>query len=83
MRLVKGNAAADIIKIAMINIFNEFNKQNLKSKMILQIHDELIFNVYKDEEKIVKEIIKEKMENNVKMHVNIICYMHFFDFLVI
>ena len=61
--------AADIIKIAMINIFEEFNKKNLKSKMILQIHDELIFNVYKDEEKIVKEIIKDKMENAYKLSV--------------
>ena len=61
--------AADIIKIAMINIYDEFNKKNLKSKMILQIHDELIFNVYKDEEKIVKEIIKDKMENAYKLSV--------------
>jgi len=61
--------AADIIKIAMINIFEEFNKKNLKSKMILQIHDELIFNVYKDEEKKVKEIIKDKMENAYKLSV--------------
>ena len=61
--------AADIIKIAMINIFDEFNKKNLKSKMILQIHDELIFNVYKDEEKEVRNIIKEKMENAYKLSV--------------
>ena len=59
--------AADIIKIAMINIFEEFNKKKLKSKMILQIHDELIFNVYKDEEKVVKKIIKDKMENAYKL----------------
>ena len=61
--------AADIIKIAMINIFDEFNKKNLKSKMILQIHDELIFNVYKDEKDLVKKIIKEKMENAYKLSV--------------
>ena len=61
--------AADIIKIAMINIYDEFNKKNLKSKMILQIHDELIFNVYKDEEKEVRNIIKEKMENAYKLSV--------------
>ena len=61
--------AADIIKIAMINIFEEFNKKKLKSKMILQIHDELIFNVYKDEEKVVKKIIKDKMENAYKLSV--------------
>jgi DNA polymerase-1 len=61
--------AADIIKIAMIDVFNEFNKNNLKSKMILQIHDELIINCYKDEEEIVKKIIKEKMENAFKLKV--------------
>ena len=61
--------AADIIKVAMINIFEEFNKKNLKSKMILQIHDELIFNVYKEEKDIVKKIIKDKMENAYKLSV--------------
>ena len=61
--------AADIIKIAMINIFEEFNKKNLKSKMILQIHDELIFNVYEDEEETVRKIIKDKMENAYKLSV--------------
>lgn len=61
--------AADILKIAMINIFDEFNKRNLKSKMILQIHDELMFNVNKDETEIVKEIIKDKMENAYKLKV--------------
>ena len=61
--------AADIIKIAMIDIFNELNKRNLKSKMILQIHDELIFNVYEDEKKELKEIIKDKMENAFKLDV--------------
>jgi len=61
--------AADIIKIAMIDIFNELYKRNLKSKMILQIHDELIFNVYEEEKKELKEIIKEKMENAFKLDV--------------
>jgi DNA polymerase-1 len=56
-------SAADMIKIAMNNIFNEMNKLNLKSKMILQVHDELIFDVHKNEVDIVKEIIKDKMIN--------------------
>ena len=64
--------AADIIKIAMIDIFNEFNKRDLKSKMILQIHDELIFNVVNEEKDIVKEIIKDKMENAFKLDVPLI-----------
>jgi len=62
-------SAADILKIAMINIYNELNKQKLKSKMILQIHDELIFNVYKDEEKVVKDLVIKYMENAYKLSV--------------
>ena len=62
-------SAADILKIAMINIYNEFNKQKLKSKMILQIHDELVFNVLKNEEKKVKEIVIKYMENAYKLNV--------------
>ena len=65
-------SAADILKIAMINIFDEFNKKKLKSKMLLQIHDELIFNVKKDEIDIVKDIIKNKMENAYKLKVPLI-----------
>ncbi len=63
--------AADMIKIAMINIFNEFNLRNLKSKMILQVHDELIFDTVKTEIEIVKEIVKDKMENALLLDVPI------------
>ena len=62
-------SAADILKIAMINIFNELNKEKLKSKMILQIHDELIFNVLKKEEKKVKVLVIKNMENAYKLNV--------------
>ena len=62
-------SAADILKIAMINIFNQFKKEKLESKMILQIHDELIFNVLKKEEKKVKEIVIKYMENAYKLNV--------------
>ncbi len=55
--------AADVIKLAMINISNEFKSLNLKSKMILQVHDELVFDVYKPELEKVSAIIKDKMEN--------------------
>ena len=58
-------SAADIIKLAMINIWNELNKQNLQSKMILQVHDELNFDVPKDELEQVKAIVKEQMEHAV------------------
>lgn len=58
-------SAADIIKLAMINIHNEFLAQKLKSKMILQVHDELNFDVPKDELEQVQKIVKEKMEHAV------------------
>jgi len=61
--------ASDIIKIAMIEVYNEIKKQNLKSKLILQIHDELIVDTHTDEIEIVKEILKTKMENVVKLLV--------------
>ncbi|MFM9984287.1 MAG: DNA polymerase, partial [Flavobacteriales bacterium] len=62
-------SAADIIKVAMINIHNEFKKQNFKSKMIMQVHDELVFDVYKEEVEIIKPIIREKMMHAVTMRV--------------
>lgn len=62
-------SAADVIKIAMINIFNEFEKQQFQSKMLLQVHDELVFDVYKPELETIKSIVKDKMENAVKLSV--------------
>jgi DNA polymerase-1 len=56
-------SAADIIKLAMIKIYKQFNNMELKSKMVLQVHDELVFDVYSAEQEIVKEIVKNNMEN--------------------
>ena len=61
--------AADIIKIAMINIFNKFSEAKLKSKMLLQVHDELVFDVFNDEIELVKSIIKQEMENAFTLKV--------------
>lgn len=61
--------SADIIKKAMIDVFNELKNRNLKSKMILQIHDELVFDVYKDEIDEVIKIVKDKMENVYSLKV--------------
>ena len=61
--------SADILKKAMIEIYKEFKKQNIKSKMIIQVHDELLFDVYKEELDKVIEIIKTKMENIYKLNV--------------
>ena len=60
-------SAADIIKIAMININSEFKKQSLKSKMLLQVHDELVFDVHKSEKDQIKDIVKTTMESAVKL----------------
>ncbi len=65
-------SAADIIKVAMIHIFNRFEKEKLQSKMILQVHDELNFNVCKDELQKVKNIVMEEMEKAVKLKVPLI-----------
>ena len=61
--------AADILKKAMVEIFMEFKKRNLKSKMLIQVHDELVFNVYEDELDIVKDIVRDIMENTFKLSV--------------
>lgn len=64
--------AADIIKIAMINIFRRFKEEKIKSKMILQVHDELNFTVYNEELEKVKSIVKNEMESAVKLKVPLI-----------
>ena len=56
-------SAADIIKIAMINIHEKIEKEGYKSKMLLQVHDELVFDVYKPELSLMKKLIKTEMEN--------------------
>jgi len=63
--------AADMIKIAMINVFNEFNKHDFKSKMVLQVHDELVFDAHKDELEIINPIIKKCMEEALPLNVPI------------
>ncbi len=65
-------SAADIIKIAMVRIYNRFEQEGLRSKMILQVHDELNFNVYTDEIEKVCNIVKEEMENAYKLKVPLI-----------
>ncbi len=65
-------SAADIIKIAMINIDKEIKEKNLKSKMILQIHDELIFEVYPDESNIILELVERNMTEAYKLKVKLV-----------
>lgn len=61
--------SADIIKKAMIEIYKEFDKKNIKSKIILQVHDELIIDLLEEEKDIVTEIVKDKMTNVIKLAV--------------
>lgn len=64
-------SAADIIKIAMINVYKKLEENNLKSKLILQVHDELIVEAVDSEIDIVKKIVKDDMENAVCLDVNL------------
>ena len=63
---------ADILKLAMIEVEKALKEKNLKSQMILQVHDELIFDVFEDELEEVMSLVKEKMENCIKMDVPLI-----------
>lgn len=65
-------SSADMIKIAMVGIYKEFNKQGLNSKMVLQVHDELVFDVEKTELLIVKNIVENQMIKAVKLSVPIL-----------
>ena len=62
-------SSADILKKAMIEIYEEFKEKKLKSKMLIQVHDELVFNVLNDELDIVKEIVERIMENTYQLNV--------------
>ena len=62
-------SAADIIKIAMLCVYNDLKNKKLRSKLILQVHDELIVEVHKDELEEVKRILKEQMENAIHLDV--------------
>lgn len=62
-------SAADIIKIAMINIHNKLSEENYKSKMLLQVHDELVFDAYKSELDKLKTMVQSEMENAYKLAV--------------
>jgi DNA polymerase-1 len=62
-------SAADIIKMAMVNVFKVLKDKKLKSRLILTIHDELIIEAHRDEVQDVKQMMKETMENAIKLQV--------------
>lgn len=70
-------SSADILKKSMIEIDKEFQKKKLKSKMLLQVHDELIFNVLNDEKEEVLKIVKKIMENTYQLEVPLTVDIHF------
>lgn len=65
-------SAADIIKVAMVNIFKRFKAEGIKSKMILQVHDELNFSVLPEEQEKVEKIVLEEMQNAYPLRVPLI-----------
>lgn len=69
-------SSADMIKIAMIKIYNELIERNLKSKMIMQVHDELVFDAHKSELDTLKPLVEEGMKNAIKMEVPIVVDMN-------
>ena len=71
--------AADIIKVAMIHIFNRFKAEGIRSKMILQVHDELNFSVYPEEKEKVERIVIEEMQNAIELLVPLVADSGFGD----
>ncbi|QUI23453.1 DNA polymerase I [Vallitalea pronyensis] len=76
-------SAADVIKIAMINVSNKLKSENLRSRLILQVHDELLIEAHRDEVELVKQYLVEEMENavqiSVKMKVDVNIGMTWYD----
>lgn len=71
--------AADMIKLAMINIYNELTKRKTKTKMVLQVHDELLFDAHKDEVDDLRPLIKELMEKALPLNVPVVVDTGFGD----
>lgn len=69
MNMPLQGSSADIIKIAMINVYNKLNKNNLRAKLVVQVHDELVIDCPEEEKEIVSEILQTEMENAVKLKV--------------
>ena len=68
-------SAADMIKLAMIHIHRELAARRLKTRMILQVHDELVFDLYEAEQDQVKELVEEKMKTAIPLDVPIVVEM--------
>ena len=76
MNMPVQGTAADIIKIAMVKVYNRMKKERLKSQLVLQVHDELLIEAYKDEVERVSSILQEEMENAVSLSVPLVAEVH-------
>lgn len=76
MNMPVQGTAADIIKIAMVKVYNRMKKERLKSQLVLQVHDELLIEAYKDEVERVSAILQEEMENAVSLSVPLVAEVH-------
>lgn len=77
MNMPLQGTASDIIKLAMIAVQNKIDTLNLKSKLVLQIHDELVFDVPQNEKEIMKNMVKDAMENVIKLNVPLVAQISF------
>lgn len=76
MNMPLQGSSADIIKIAMCNVFNRLKKEGLRSRLILQVHDELVIDAYESERETVTEILQTEMENAVQLKVPLTVEVH-------
>ena len=76
MNMPVQGTAADIIKIAMVKVWEKLKSLGLKSRIVLQVHDELLIETYKDEQEQVEHILQEEMENAVQLSVPLVAEVH-------
>ena len=76
MNMPLQGSSADIIKIAMLRIFERMKKEGLRSKLILQVHDELVIDAYEDEADRVGELLRFEMENAVQLNMPLVAEVH-------
>lgn len=72
MNMPLQGSSADIIKVAMINVYNRLKKEGLKAKLVLQVHDELVIDAPKEESEVVAKLLQDEMENAVRLRVPLI-----------
>ena len=77
--MFNANAVIDFVLAPIFKVYYELKDRGLKSKLVLQIHDELIIEAYKDEAEVVSELLLRDMQDAVKLDVELVCDMHSAD----